>query len=91
METSRMINVVVSALAFAIVASIIVLGIRSAKSETFRDNMGREVGTATTRGNTTTFTDRMGRETGTATRQGNTTTFTDRMGREVGTATGGKR
>jgi hypothetical protein len=55
-------------------------------TRTFRDSSGREVGSATTRGNTTTFQDNMGRETGRATTRGNTTIFYDSLGRETGRA-----
>ena len=53
-------------------------------TRTFRDNMGRETGRATTNGNNTTFRDHMGRETGRAVRSNNGTTFYDHMGREIG-------
>jgi hypothetical protein len=58
------------------------------QTTTFRDNMGREIGTATRNGDSTVFRDRSGREVGTAQRSGSgTTVFRDRMGGEVGTST----
>jgi hypothetical protein len=53
-------------------------------TRTFQDSMGREIGRATTSGNTTTFRDSMGRETGRAVRSGSGTTFYDSMGRQTG-------
>ena len=58
-----------------------------AQTATYRDWMGREVGSATTRGNTTTYYDRMGREAGRATRSGGSTTVYNSIGRQVGHAT----
>ena len=59
-------------------------------TRTFHDNMGREVGRATTNGSTTTFRDNFGRETGRAVKSGNGTTFYDNFGREVGRASRGR-
>jgi hypothetical protein len=55
-------------------------------TRTFQDSMGREIGRATTQGNTTTFRGSMGRETGRAVRSNNGTTFYDSMGRQTGRA-----
>jgi hypothetical protein len=59
-------------------------------TRTFRDSSGREIGRATTHGNTTTFQDSMGRETGRATKSGNGTTFYDNFGRETGRTSRGR-
>jgi hypothetical protein len=69
--------------------AILMSGSAFAQTQTFRDNMGRTTGTATTDSQgTTTFRDSLGRTTGTATpdSQG-TTTFRDNMGRNTGTVT----
>jgi hypothetical protein len=70
------------------VAVVIMTCAIAARAETFRDNMGRVTGTATTRGNVTTFTNNKGQETGYAERRGNTTTIYNEKGQERGTITG---
>jgi YD repeat-containing protein len=59
-------------------------------TRTFRDSFGREIGRATTNGNTTTFYDNLGREAGRASRSGNGTTFYDNFGRETGRVSRGR-
>jgi YD repeat-containing protein len=59
-------------------------------TRTFQDSMGREIGRATTSGNTTTFYDNLGRETGRSTTNGNTTTLRDNLGRETGRVNRGR-
>jgi hypothetical protein len=62
----------------------------NAQTTQFYDSMGRDAGSASTKGGTTTFRDSMGRETGSATTHGGTTTFRDRMGRDTGSAIHGE-
>ena len=78
-------------IAISIAFAAVVVTFRCARAETFRDNMGREIGTATRHGHFTTFRDAMGRETGYSTTNGYRTTIRDRMGREIGTVTGRPR
>ena len=85
---------VVLALIAAIVVAIIMLlssgslhRAYAQGTQTFRDNAGRQIGTATTNsGGITTFRDPAGRQTGTATTNSSgTTTFRDSAGRQIGT------
>lgn len=77
----------------AIILILATVTAASAQTTTFRDSMGRDVGTASTdRNGTRTYRDSMGRETGTATRDsGGTRTFRDSSGRLTGTASPSRR
>ncbi len=82
-------------LAAVVLITLVLVGLARAEPQsttrsTFRDNLGREVGTATTQGSTTTFRDSLGRETGRATKDKNGTTFYDASGREIGRAGRGR-
>ena len=52
-------NVFVAALAVLVTVAMITTALAQSTTRTFRDNMGREVGRATTRGNVTTYEDNM--------------------------------
>jgi hypothetical protein len=77
------------AVVFLIYFAILFIGVNLAGAQsrqTYRDNMGREVGRSTTdaRGNTT-FYNPLGQQTGRAVTNGNSTTYRDNMGRQTGT------
>jgi hypothetical protein len=82
--TMRSFTLDVAALALIMLVLIGHVRAEPLTTRTFQDSMGREIGRATTNGNTTTFRDSMGRETGRAVRSGNGTTFYDNFGREIG-------
>jgi general stress protein YciG len=92
---SRSFTVETAAMLLAAIMLILLTLIEHVRAEplttrTFRDSSGREIGRATTSGNTTTFYDNLGRETGRATRSNNGTTFYDNFGRETGRASRGR-
>jgi hypothetical protein len=73
--------------ALALIVLVLTGHVRAEPLTTYRDNMGRVQGYATTHGNTTTYQDAQGRQTGRAERRPDgTVQFYDVMGRSVGTA-----
>ncbi len=83
----------VALLAAIALITLTLLGVVRAEplaTRTFQDSMGRDVGRATTSGNTTTFKDNMGREVGRAVKSGSGTTFYDNFGRETGRVSRGR-
>jgi hypothetical protein len=64
----------------------------TAQTSTFRDQLGRETGSASTVGGVTTYRDRLGRETGTAERRRDgSIQFRDAQGRLIGSSTAPRR
>jgi hypothetical protein len=63
-----------------------------AQQQSYRNERGQIIGTASTSGNVTTFRDRSGRMTGTAERQRDgSVQYRDAMGRLTGSATAPRR